>query len=156
MAETRRAALKQMLVLLGGVGGLVAGRSAASAASTQCGAGGQTFTLHGRDWHIFSRDLARGELPTTGDRMLVYGDLLEDAEGEKVGEFVATYISLHRPDWVDRLASIEQHTFNLPGGSIMGSGTTKPGLESEDEFAIVWSQAHLRWRTSFPRRCADA
>jgi len=69
--------------------------------------------------------------------MLGYGDLHASPESERVGAFYATYVSLHRPGWVGPLASIEQHTFVLADGSIMGAGTTKPGLGTEDEFAIV-------------------
>lgn len=138
MAENRRTALKRALLLLGGIAGVVATKGVVDAkAPNRSAPPGEMLSLHGRDWHIFSRDLTRGELPAGGDRMLAYGELHALPEGEKVGEFYATYISLHRPGWVGPLSSIEQHTFVLPDGSIMGSGTTKPGLETEDEFAIV-------------------
>src|SRR6266540_7422864 len=138
MAENRRTALKRALLLLGGIAGVVATKGVAEAETSNYPTSqSRTLSLHGRDWHIFSRDLTRGELPTGGDRMLAYGDLHLSLSGEKVGEFYATYVSLHRPGWVGPLSSIEQHTFVLSEGSIMGTGTTKPGLETEDEFAIV-------------------
>ena len=93
--------------------------------------------MHGRDWHIESRELVSGQLPRTGQRMLTTGELLDGPDGAKVGEFFGTYFSLNSGDRFGPLASIEHHTLKLPGGSIMGTGTTGDGLESEDEFAII-------------------
>ena len=138
MAKTRRTALKRALLVLGGIAGVAATRGVVDArAGNPLPSQAETLSLYGRDWHIFSRDLSRGELPSSGDQMLGYGDLHASPESERVGEFYATYVSLHRPGWVGPLSSIEQHTFALADGSIMGSGTTRPGLETEDEFAIV-------------------
>jgi hypothetical protein len=138
MAKTRRTALKRALMVLGGIAGVVATRGVVDAgAGKPSPAQTETLSLHGRDWHIFSRDLNRGELPAGGVQMVGYGDLHVSPESGRVGEFYGTYVSLHRPGWVGPLSSIEQHTFVLADGSIMGSGTTKPGLETADDFAIV-------------------
>ncbi|MPZ51098.1 MAG: hypothetical protein GEU75_17670 [Dehalococcoidia bacterium] len=83
----------------------------------------------------------KGQLPSRGDRMLVSGKLHGGPERGQVGEFFATYYSLHQSGAVGALTSLEQYTFNLPDGSIMGTGTTKPGIESEDEFAIIGGTA---------------
>jgi hypothetical protein len=56
---------------------------------------------------------------------------------ERVGDFFASYFSLPEASSGGRFASLEHHTFTLAGGSIMGTGATRPGLDSEDEFAIV-------------------
>jgi hypothetical protein len=69
--------------------------------------------------------------------MLAYGELYAADEDVKVGEFAATYFSLHQPSAGGRLASLEQHVFTLPGGSILGSGITSAGFATEDEFAIA-------------------
>lgn len=134
MEESRRGMLKLMALFLGGLAGLASAGGTSSRSSAKAD---DTFTLQGRGWHVYSRGLAKGMLPTGGDRMLVFGDLHEGAGGGKVGDFFATYFSLHQPGLVGSLASLEQHTFNLGDGSIMGTGTTKPGIESEDEFAIL-------------------
>jgi hypothetical protein len=134
MHESRRAALKRLGLLLGGAAAVVVG-SGSPTVSRQPEV--QRLTLEGKGWHIYSREIVRGALPTGGDRMLAYGDLYEPDEGPRVGQFFATYFSLHQPGVFGVLTSLEQHTFNLPDGAIMGSGTTKPGLASEDEFAIL-------------------
>jgi hypothetical protein len=140
MLESRRSLIKRALLLLGGAAGIVGGREllqssgkplAASSASSEI------FVLRGSDWHIYSDSVTKGRLPTGGERMFAYGELLGAVPDEHVGDFYATYFSLHRSGNAGRLASLEHHTFNLPDGSIMGTGTTKPGLDTEDEFAIV-------------------
>jgi hypothetical protein len=141
MSETRRSALKRLGLVAGGIAGLFAGREALASSHSNPAVGtnppaGETIRLEGRGWHIFSKNLERGQIPTGGDRMLVYGDLHAGGD-EKVGDFFATYFSLRRPGFAGPLASLEHHTFNLTDGSIMGSGTTKAGFETEDEFAIV-------------------
>ena len=97
----------------------------------------QTFMLEGRGWHIYSRDIARGRLPEGGERMLSYGELYAGEDAEKIGDFAATYFGLPRRAADGRLASLEQHVFTLPGGSLFGSGMTAPGFATVDEFAIV-------------------
>ncbi len=133
-AESRRTALKRLFIVLGGVVGAGAAGGALSGVGRK--STDSNFTLEGRDWHIYSKDLAKGDLPSGGDRMLSYGELYEP-NGEKSGEFFATYFSLHRPGVFGPLTSMEQHTFNLKDGSITGSGTTRAGLESDDHFAIT-------------------
>jgi hypothetical protein len=126
--------LKRALLVLGGAAGLVAGREVLqrSSASTS-----ETLTFEGRGWHIYSRELAKGRLPAGGERMVAYGDLHATAADERAGGFFATYFSIPEAGSGGRFASIEHHTFNLADGSIMGTGTTQPGLDSQDEFAIV-------------------
>jgi hypothetical protein len=125
---TRRSALKRIALILG-VGG------AAATGLTVARKGEETFSLEGRGWRLHSREVAKGKLPD-GERMLGYGDLY-DANGTPKGRFTATYFGLPQAATNGRLASLEQHVFTLPGGSIMGSGMTAPGFETEDEFAIV-------------------
>jgi hypothetical protein len=143
MSESRRSVLKRLGVVAGGLVGLLAGREALASSKTGRNAavvappGVETVVLEGRGWHIYSKDLAKGQIPTGGDRLLVYGDLHEAGSDSPAGQFFATYYSLRRPGFAGPLASLEQHTFNLPDGSIMGSGTTKAGFATEDEFAIV-------------------
>ena len=140
MKDSRRGLLRRALLLIGGGASVVAGGIGLSERSRpRSSAPGESLTLYGRNWHVVSRDLARGELPSTADRMLGFGTLHHSSEGpaESVGDFLANYVSLHQPGLVGHLASLEQHTFNLRDGSIIGSGTTREGLETEDEFAIV-------------------
>jgi hypothetical protein len=99
----------------------------------------QKLTLHGRDWHSFSQVRRAGELPTRGDRLLASGDLHLAPDGEKVGDFHAALFSLAAPGQVGPAGagSLELHTFNLPDGSIIGTGTASPDPDREDTFAII-------------------
>jgi hypothetical protein len=134
MKESRRSALKRMALALGGLGGVAAGAGGWKLAQ---GSADETLTFQGRGWHITSNSVAKGKLPEGGNRMLAYGELYRPEGGDKVGDFAATYFSLPQPAAGGRLASLEQHVFNLPGGSIHGSGITAPGFATEDEFAIL-------------------
>lgn len=136
MAETRRSILRRGLLTIGGIVGLgVAGQTSPTAPALT--GNGSLVTLHGTDWHIESANLAAGRLPQAGQRMLASGQLMSSPDGESIGEFIATYVSLNAPGAFGALASVEQHTLKLHDGSIMGMGTTGEGLDSEDEFAIV-------------------
>ena len=146
MEGTRREALKRGFLLIGaavGVGtagkavgaGIRGGPSAAEAR----GATARQLTLHGRQWHLSSSGLKPGQLPDRGHRLLGHGELIDGPDGETVGEFFATSFGVRSPSHAgpDGVASLELHTFNLPGGSIIGTGTARAALDAEDVFAIV-------------------
>jgi hypothetical protein len=138
MTASRRGLLRQALLLIGGSAGAVVGGSAFSKKVEASPKGFETLTIYGDDWHIVSRDLMRGDLPAAGARMLTYGGLYErPGNGVRFGDFFSDYVSLHEVGGLGLLASLEQHTFNFGDGSIIGSGTTRPGLDTEDEFAII-------------------
>lgn len=96
--------------------------------------------LYGRAWRIASRDVRKGALPTEGVRLLIRGDLYDARSGgTKVGEFFAT---AHRLGTMGKAApqapgSLEQHTFVLADGSLVGSGIASAAADSEGEFAIL-------------------
>jgi hypothetical protein len=143
---TRREALKQGLVLIGAAVGVgAAGPTVASATRTGSppptsgGARAEQLTIHGRQWHVTSTALWPGELPDRGHRLLGQGELIDRPGGEKVGEFFASAYGIESPGRAgpDGVATLETHTFNLVGGSIIGTGTARAGLDAEDVFAIV-------------------
>lgn len=148
MWGTRRDALKRGLVLIGsavGVGtaskALTAGDTPVAAATPARAGGARTeqITMHGRQWHVTSSSLRPGELPDRGHRLLGRGELLDRPDGEKVGEFFASSYGIDSPARAgpDGAATLELHTFNLAGGSLIGTGTARAGLDAEDTFAIV-------------------
>jgi hypothetical protein len=147
MRTSRRSALKHGLVALGGLVGVgVAGQTvggaradAAEGSPSAVSPRLQRLTLYGRDWHSFSQVRPAGVLPTRGDRLLASGDLHFAPDGEKVGEFHAAVFSLGPPGQVGPggAGSLELHTFNLPDGSMVGTGTASPDVDREDTFAIV-------------------
>jgi len=150
MWGTRRDALKRGLVLIGSAVGVGAAGKALTAGDTSpaparatparaAGARTEQITMHGRQWHVTSNALRPGELPNRGHRLLGQGELLDRPGGEKVGEFFATSYGIDSPARAgpDGAATLELHTFNLAGGSIIGTGTARAGLDAEDTFAIV-------------------
>lgn len=141
MSEGRRTVLRRGLLLMGGAAGAgIAGRKVLSKPEDAAGAKpAETLQLWGRHWSVTSTRLLPGELPGQGDRMLTQGVLLDGPDGEEVGEFYGTLFGLSAPghDGPKGVASLEQHTFNLADGSIMGTGTATRDLANPDEFAIV-------------------
>jgi len=76
-----------------------------------------------------------GSVPRPGDRMTMYGQLV-DAGGQKAGEFYSACFCVGAPFGPTQHAAgnLEFHTFNLPGGSITGMGTASA---AENVYAIV-------------------
>ena len=143
---TRREALKRGLVLVGAAAGMgtagkvVAGTSRPVApAKAASGPKTEQITMHGRQWHVSSAGLRPGELPDRGQRLLGQGELVDRPGGDKVGEFFATSFGIDSPGRAgpEGAATLELHTFNLAGGSIIGTGTARAALDAEDVFAIV-------------------
>ena len=143
---TRREALKRGLVLIGAAAGMgTAGKVVAGASQSDApapaGRGPKTeqMTLHGTQWHVSSTGLRPGELPDRGHRLLGQGELVDRPGGDRLGEFFATSFGIDSPGRAgpDGVATLELHTFNLAGGSIIGTGTARASLDAEDVFAIV-------------------
>ncbi len=91
-----------------------------------------TFVLRGRNWRTSGDPF--GALPSEGDRISVRGDLIDESQGERIGDFFAAGFAIGaglHPAQVERL---ELHTFKLPGGTIIGSGTAG---QLEGVFAIL-------------------
>lgn len=150
MIGTRRETLKRGLLLIGAAVGVgTAGRAITTADLTTAdrstvapqGGGRRTeqLTIHGQQWHVSSNGLRPGELPDRGRRLLGQGELVDRPGGAKIGEFFATSFGIDSPGRAgpDGAATLELHTFNLAGGSIIGTGTARAGLDAEDVFAIV-------------------
>lgn len=142
MTAARRTILRRGFLLLGGATGAgLAGRRLAATATDETPKNRpvETLELWGRHWSVTSGRLLPGELPGQGDRMLTHGVLLDGPDGAEVGEFYGTVFGLHAPghEGPRGVASLEQHIFNLDGGSIMGTGTGTRDLSETDEFAIV-------------------
>jgi hypothetical protein len=124
---------------LAGIAGL-AGVAEKARSGTLLSAGpaaSDTLKLYGSNWHLAAQGLRRGELPKRGDQVSISG-ALSHAPGEaEIGTFFASVLHLdgtagHGPhSWVQ----IETHTFQLPGGTLVGMGTTTGS--GEDVFAIV-------------------
>ena len=72
--------------------------------------------------------------------MMARGELVDgSSRGRKIGHFFATYYRLSNPGKVpiSEPGSLELHTFVLPEGTIIGSGTANAAIDSEGHFAII-------------------
>lgn len=145
MEGTRRQALKRGLGLLGaavGVGAagkVITGATPPDAPAKPARPRVEQIAMHGRQWHVTSTVLKPGELPDRGHRLLGRGELVDRPGGDKVGDFFASSYGIDSPGRAgpDGVATLELHTFNLAGGSIIGTGTARAALDAEDVFAIV-------------------
>lgn len=146
MGQSRRGILKGGLALLGGLAGAgTAGRGLFGRATAEAApgpSGSLSIELHGASWSIASRHLLRGQLPRAGDRMTASGILLDapaDAGGREIGEFYGAFIGVSDPghDGPSGIAGLEQHTFRLADGSIMGAGLATRDYDQQDVFAVV-------------------
>ena len=138
---TRRTVLRSGLLAIGGLAGIVgmaglAERVKSGAALPLASAGSNTFKLYGANWRLSAPDLRRGDLPKRGASVSVTGTL-KDAAGEPAGAFFATVLHLDAPAGHGPYSSAlqETHTFQLPGGTVVGMGVNAP--ETEGVFAIV-------------------
>ena len=138
--SSRRSVLKAGLAAVGGVFGIgAAARVAGGLGDRVSQPAPQTITLHGRNWQVSSEGRRAGEFPTAAEHMLISGELLDGPEGERLGDFYATYFGLSRPGHTgaDGSSSLQTHTFNLRDGTLVGTGTATPALDTEDTFAII-------------------
>jgi hypothetical protein len=129
---TRRSVLRGGLLAAAaaGLAGLVGVKEGTPANSSG-------FKLFGTGWRLSAPDLQRGVLPKRGDLVSIAGRLASEMGGEPVGEFYASVLHLDTSAGHGPYASAQQetHTFHLPGGTLVGLGTTVAGQDGA--FAIV-------------------
>lgn len=115
-------------------GGLAARGVRGSAIPLPARGSGEMLELQGRSWQMIG--IARGHLPKPGDQLAVTGELL-GSRGQKVGEFYASSIFVGAPHGAGAAAAsyLETHHFNLPGGTLVGSGTWH--VNGSSSFAVV-------------------
>ncbi len=139
---SRRTILRQGVLALGAFAGAVglAGAVDKVRSGTLLAAdppGTTRITLTGSDWHISAPGLRRGDLPKRGDHVSVTGVVAVAGSTDEAGAFFASVQHLDNPagHGSHALAQLETHTFQLPGGTLLGMGTTIRGQESS--YAIV-------------------
>ena len=130
----RRNVLRGVAVAAGAAGtvGLVGTGRAAAAAPAVPALGALKFHLDGRDIHLFDQVLKRRL--KLGDRLSGIGELI--SSGKKVGEFFATSIFVGDPFDDNGAGRVEQHTFVLRNGLLIGNGVV-PHLGGPATFAII-------------------
>ena len=126
MPTTRASALRRAVLIAAGAVGIGAGAKATGSrrpiptARPLCSTGDVTPTA----------------LPARGERHTVVAELLEHPGGAPVGELYGAGFTVHGPSAraATGVDTLELHTFRLPGGTIVGTGTGNAG---DGEFAVV-------------------
>jgi hypothetical protein len=142
MKPSRRQMLQSALAGAAGIAGfgafakgaphaVLAGRSIGDSLGAK-----DTVTFAGRNWHVVVEGQQAGHGPAPGDRMSVYGELV-DGGGAGVGEFFGSCVCLTPFGGEASATTVETHTLRLKDGTIHGMGTTTPGPEHQAEFAVV-------------------
>ena len=125
LGQSRRSLLKRALVVAGGALGLGAVSAKDARATLSLG---RDSTLYGRSWRLETPGRRPGEAIQPGDHGAVYGELLDGRNGRVIGQFHGSRLALQEH------AGVEVHTFVLPGGTLVGLGTS---LLGEAVFAVV-------------------
>lgn len=139
---TRRAVLRNGLLALGALAGAagltgVAGKIRSGTLLPADQAAVTTLKLYGSDWRLAAPGLRRGDLPRRGDTVSISGVLRTENAGEPLGAFYGSVMHLDGAAGHGPYAAVqlETHSFQLPGGSLIGMGTNS--VDGENVFAIV-------------------
>ena len=139
---SRRAILRSGVLALGAVASVlgltgIAERVRDGATLSFDRAGTATLKLYGSAWHLAAQGLRRGDLPKRGAQVSVSGALSEHPAAAPVGAFFASVHHLEGASTHGPYAAVqmETHTFHLPGGNLVGMGTTTP--DGVSEYTIV-------------------
>jgi hypothetical protein len=130
---SRRSVLKRgLLVVAGALGVGAAGKDARAASQVPP----NELQLYGRSWRLDAPGRVPGEQIRRGDHGVVYGELVDAPNGKPLGRFFGSRLAVQSAPGgnVRADASVELHTFVLPGGTLVGMGTALPG---ESVFAIL-------------------
>ena len=139
---SRRTILRSGVLAIGALAGVlglagVADRVRSGTVLAPDTPGTTTLSLHGSDWHLTAPGLRRGDLPKRGDQVSVSGELSFERGAEPAGTFIASVLHMDGAAGHGPYAGVqlETHTFQLPGGTLVGMGTT--GGDGENVYAIV-------------------
>jgi hypothetical protein len=128
--STRRNALQRGLLFVGGLVGL-----GAAARTTSLPTRGSSLVLYARDLDAYAGGRRASGMPARGEQTTSRARLFDGPSGHSVGELHVASVALRGPGAGSADAgAMEWHTFHLPGGTIIGSGTA--GSE-RGEFAIL-------------------
>lgn len=135
----RRRFLKRSAALVGATAGMgLLARSGVEGTSGPA-QGAVTMALQGTNWRLTYPDRRRGVPPEPGERSASFGQLLNGAGDEKVGEFYASSFQFGAPFGPSEYAAaaMEMHHFNLADGTIVGMGTLGGLRDHESVHAII-------------------
>ena len=142
VGTTRRKLLQKAAIFLGGAAAALAIRTSDAHAAVVVPPRKPRnimLKLYGRHWHLYAQNRKRGELPTRGEQMVMYGDLLKEPQDDKIGEFYANCLSVQSPFGTTPFAAtnVEIHSFNLVDGTILGMGATRATPVEESVYNVV-------------------
>ncbi|MBI4329216.1 MAG: hypothetical protein HY685_05075 [Chloroflexi bacterium] len=140
---SRRKFLKQATFLLGGIAAGVAlltrEAQAKVPAPPDSPREATPLRLYGQHWHLYSQARKKGELPLKGDNGAMYGELVDEPGGKKMGEFYSHCLFLQAPFGPGPFAAaaVEVHTFNLEDGTILGMGAMSSPHSRPSVYTLV-------------------
>ena len=129
---TRRNVVSRAVVAIAGLVGVGAASGAAAGVRVAPSAEPSTIVLRGRNLRTTSAH--PGGVLGEGERIGVRGDLIDDAKGDLIGDFIAAGFAMGGASHPAQGERLELHTFKLGDGTIIGSGTAGP---LEGVFAIL-------------------
>ncbi len=99
---------------------------------------GKTLHFYARRLQVHCPSMNSGELPGWGGRLQSHGDLLDQPNGAKVGQFSATcFAPQSHFGSVGANHTVELQTLKLSEGTLFGMGCAGPAAEGERAHAIV-------------------
>lgn len=134
--QSRRSVLKRAFFVGAGAIGLGAAADTAGATMPLQLQADRELRLHGRNWRLETAGRKPGEPIQLGDNGAIHGELLDGPTGKVLGRFFGSRLAIQAVPGPHARANggIEVHTFVLPGGTLLGMGTSLPGASV---FAIV-------------------
>ena len=100
---------------------------------------GHTLRFYGRHWRVQTQVRRGGETPGSGQRLISQGELHEQPDGEKVGEFCSNRFCLESAFGLNPCAAsnLEFQTFQLQDGTLFGMSMGGPETGAEKAHAIL-------------------
>lgn len=131
---SRRTILGKGAVALVGAVGL----SHMTPASASPIAEGIPFSFTGRFFRLVGPN-GFGQFIQPGERANGFGELLDPATGEKIGEFYSSAYNAAAPfgEGPAAAALVEEHTLTFADGTIFGSGTRPSIVDPDGTYAII-------------------
>lgn len=133
----RRALLGRTALFIGGLVGV--GLTGRAMQSGELSKATVSMKIHGDNWRATYPDRRRGILPQPGERSSVFGELIDETDHAKIGEFYASSFQFGSPFGTTEASAgaMEMHQFNLRDGTIVGIGTTNDLAGGPSTHAII-------------------
>lgn len=137
----RRTLLVRGLAALAGALGLAVVEKKALGPSPPLSAAncGNTLRIYARRWQVHTPVRQPGESAGQGHRLIHHGELLDQPDGDKVGEFCSSRFCLESSFGPNPLAesNLEFHTMKMKDGTLFGMTTGAAESDGEKRHAVL-------------------